>query len=85
MEEVFIPLIPAKSPDFQPLHPPTTVEAKVPEGNPADFQPTPNSSATPVSHHHEQPEVALQRRGEQITGISIRCSCGQVLELTCVY
>ncbi|MGA2555351.1 MAG: hypothetical protein ABSG04_03670 [Verrucomicrobiota bacterium] len=31
------------------------------------------------------PKVTLQRQGEVVTGIRIQCSCGQVIELRCVY
>ena len=32
-----------------------------------------------------EPKVNLQRNGNQVTGIQIQCSCGQVMELSCVY
>ncbi|HWD93781.1 MAG TPA: hypothetical protein VG938_15685 [Verrucomicrobiae bacterium] len=32
-----------------------------------------------------EPRVTLQRDGEQVTGIRIQCSCGQVIDLACVY
>ncbi len=32
-----------------------------------------------------QPVITLQRDGDRVTRIQIKCSCGQVLELNCVY
>jgi len=32
-----------------------------------------------------EPKVNLQRNGDRVTGIQVQCSCGQVLELSCVY
>jgi hypothetical protein len=32
-----------------------------------------------------EPRVTLQRDGERVTGIRIQCSCGQLIELACVY
>jgi hypothetical protein len=32
-----------------------------------------------------EPQVLLQRDGDRVTGIHIRCSCGQVIDLACVY
>lgn len=31
------------------------------------------------------PVVTLRREGDRVTGIHIRCSCGQVIELACQY
>ncbi len=32
-----------------------------------------------------EPRLSLQRDGERITNIRIQCSCGQIMELACVY
>ncbi|MGO8765221.1 MAG: hypothetical protein ACLQSR_08825 [Limisphaerales bacterium] len=32
-----------------------------------------------------EPRVTLQRDGSRVTAIRVQCSCGQVLELACVY
>ena len=32
-----------------------------------------------------EPRLSVQRDGEQITNIRVQCSCGQVMELACVY
>jgi hypothetical protein len=31
------------------------------------------------------PVITLQRSGDVITAIRVQCSCGQIIELTCVY
>ncbi len=32
-----------------------------------------------------EPRVSIQRDGDRISGIHIQCSCGQVIDLACVY
>ncbi len=32
-----------------------------------------------------EPYMSMQRDGDRITGIRIQCSCGQVIDLACVY
>jgi len=32
-----------------------------------------------------EPKVSVQRDGSRVTGIQILCSCGQVIDLACVY
>jgi hypothetical protein len=34
---------------------------------------------------HCEPRVTMQRDGEHVTSIHIQCSCGQVIDLACVY
>jgi len=44
------------------------------------------SIANPTAHAPAcEPKVNLQRDGNRVTGIHIQCSCGQVIELSCVY
>jgi hypothetical protein len=37
----------------------------------------------PVGDH--PPKITLQRDGERITQITVHCSCGQLIELSCTY
>lgn len=32
-----------------------------------------------------EPRVSVQREGDRVTHLRIQCSCGQVLDLACVY
>lgn len=32
-----------------------------------------------------EPRVTLQRDGERITGIRVQCTCGQTMDLACLY
>lgn len=45
----------------------------------------PSSSNAHPGIGHGQPEVILQRDGNRITGIVVKCSCGQVIEMECIY
>jgi hypothetical protein len=47
---------------------------------------TMTSSTTNPAHQAQcEPKVSLQRDGNRVTGIQVQCSCGQVIELSCVY
>jgi hypothetical protein len=45
--------------------------------------PSPTASANPKKIC--DPRVAVQRDGDRVTGIRIQCSCGQVMEIACLY
>src|SRR6185436_3392477 len=96
MADTFVPLLPnvAATPESKPasyrlkIMPSTTVSET--------FKPIEQrmSSSTPsaVSHTcalvasaNAQPVITLEREGDQVTHIRIQCSCGQVIELECVY
>ena len=32
-----------------------------------------------------EPRISVQRDGERVTSIRVQCTCGQVMELACVY
>jgi hypothetical protein len=32
-----------------------------------------------------EPRITVQREGDRVAGIRIQCSCGQVIDLACVY
>ena len=40
----------------------------------------PSSAAAPAA-----PVVTLRREGDRVTGIRVQCTCGQVIDLECVY
>ncbi|MBC8096256.1 MAG: hypothetical protein H7Y43_10615 [Akkermansiaceae bacterium] len=44
-------------------------------------------AAAPTSAHQSncEPRVTVQREGDRVSGIQVHCSCGQVIELACVY
>lgn len=46
-----------------------------------------NASKNPEAHANKtcDPRVSIQREGDQVTGIRIHCSCGQVIDLACIY
>ncbi len=79
MNDPFIPLVPRGSKSVAPSEP--------------AIQPfkTLASAATAASAHASAhtatvpPEVTLKREGDRVTHISVRCSCGEVIELACAY
>jgi hypothetical protein len=83
----FVPLAiaPAKKPsreDFQVLVAPFPEKARrLGEFVPPAVQAVGQSGPVPPC----QPKVALHREGDCIIGIRIECSCGQVIDLSCVY
>ena len=32
-----------------------------------------------------EPRISVQREGDRVTGIRVHCTCGQVMELACLY
>src|SRR5580765_7801828 len=95
MSNDFVPLVPpsAQAPDAsafrlkvvprgqtsQPFTP--VIVATV--GHPAvSAEAQPASAATEAK---AEPTITLQRERERITRIQIKCSCGQMIELSCVY
>ncbi|MGD0060206.1 MAG: hypothetical protein ABSD58_12390 [Verrucomicrobiia bacterium] len=38
-----------------------------------------------VGHGAAAPAITLQRDGDRVSHIIVRCSCGQVIELACQY
>jgi hypothetical protein len=47
-------------------------------------QPVPPVPA-PTSVNACEPRVSLSREGDRVVSIRVQCSCGQVLDLACVY
>lgn len=47
--------------------------------------PAPAATATGPSAVACEPQVTLQREDGRVASIRVRCSCGQVMELACVY
>jgi hypothetical protein len=80
----FIPLVPNRPASN------STAEFKVrilPSSSPS---PASVDKPLPASHVHAgkapaEPTVTLQKEGDQITGIRIQCSCGQIINLSCQY
>ncbi len=58
---------------------------KTAAGNGGPAAATAPGAPAPVGQNCAAPKVTLQRQGEVVTGIRIQCSCGQVIELRCVY
>ena len=43
------------------------------------------AETAPALAHDRLPVVTLKRDGDKVTRIQVRCSCGEVVELDCVY
>ena len=46
---------------------------------------SPPARTGPAPAHERLPVVTLKRDGDRVTRIQVRCSCGEVVELDCVY
>jgi hypothetical protein len=77
MNDQFIPLVPRNS-SSEPAQTATVAQS---------FQALHATAAPAHSHPHRvaSPQVTLKRDGDRVTHISILCSCGQVVELACLY
>ena len=76
----FVPLImPSRAHVFQRLGAAAPVETPPPPAAPEPpTAPVPAACAA-------APVITLKREGDQVTHIAIRCGCGEVIELACVY
>jgi len=90
MSDTFVPMGPAAilaaGNDFTPLpsRPAPFASGKtVPAAN-GRPTPAPSAPAAPAQNC-PPPKVTLQRQGDVVSSIRIQCSCGQVIELNCVY
>ena len=87
MSDVFVPLGPAAmsaaANGFTPLSLKSFPSAA------AKNAPGSNGASAPAPAHPAAgcppPKVTLQRQGDLVTGVRIQCSCGQVMELACLY
>jgi len=59
--------------------------APVPAGHSAPGGTGALAHASCASAHGAPPTVTLRREGDRVTGIHIRCGCGQVIDLACQY
>ena len=76
MNNQFIPLVPRNV--GQSAESPTPAQ-------PFQTLHTPGASMHPHPQASGSPQITLKRDGERITHINVVCSCGQVVELACVY
>jgi hypothetical protein len=90
MSDTFVPMgsaaIFAAGNDFTPLpsKPAPFASARTVPGT--NGHATPALGGTPgPAHQCPPPKVTLQRQGDVVSSIRIQCSCGQVIELNCVY
>jgi hypothetical protein len=61
-----------------------------PPAEPPPVEAPPATEPPPVAAKEPEPActvpvITLTREGEQVTHITIRCTCGEVIELACVY
>lgn len=90
MNEAFVPVHPSSakarlaSEPFRLAVTPNVEGAR--EFVPAKPQPRiPESSSASGSGSACEPEITLTRHGDRVSRITVRCSCGQVIELDCAY
>ena len=85
--ESFVPLTAAPAPGDRADYRVTVIS---PSGLVQGFQALQTSApsapaAAAASPHGCEPRVSVQRDGERVMSIHIQCSCGQALDLACVY
>ncbi len=49
------------------------------------LEPATSIPANPDSEKICEPRISLQSDGDRITNIRVQCSCGQIMDLACVY
>lgn len=45
----------------------------------------PGETALSEVNAYCEPRVSVQREGDRVTSIRVQCTCGQVMELACIY
>jgi hypothetical protein len=84
-DESFVPLTPAALPQNERADYRVTVMAQA--ANVQPFRPLGQAGAVHSSmlgSNHE-PRVTVQHEGDRVSSIQIQCTCGQIIELACVY
>jgi hypothetical protein len=90
--EPFIPLTASPLPDGR--HPDLRVTVLKPSDTPQPFQPLVTSGPPPAGGTAFtprpataacEPRVSVEREGDAVSAIRVQCSCGQIIELACVY
>ncbi len=81
------PFVPLQSSSLPKASAGTFVPKVLPEPSGSTSSPgaAPHSSSADHKAHHGEPKVELKREGDQVTAITIQCSCGEVITLQCVY
>ncbi|MFO1476600.1 MAG: hypothetical protein U1F98_08120 [Verrucomicrobiota bacterium] len=57
-------------------------------GDAQSFRPLGQSlpaAAAHAAHNGAEPQIELQHDGDRVASIRVHCSCGQVIELSCLY
>jgi hypothetical protein len=85
MPNTFVPLAPVANPAEGNGF--TALEFKAGTRGAANTPPACNgsTSTTRALRDCADAKITLQRQGEVVTSIRIECTCGQVIELKCVY
>ena len=83
MNEPFVPLNKTAAPGQK--RPDFSVSIVSQPENLRPFQPLGRPAGKPGPAGQCEPRVTLQRDNGRVSAIRIQCSCGQVIELACVY
>ena len=85
--ESFVPLTTAPTPvenrEFR-----VTVIPEPAQARPfKSLEPTTSAPAGSAAHPEKicEPRVSIQRDGDRITSLRIQCTCGQIMDLACIY
>ena len=90
----FIPLLPDIASSFRAIHASTLPGGRAAQDAgfvallPADAsatRPLARTGSPPAPAPERLPVVTLKRDGDRVTRIQVRCSCGEVVEMDCVY
>lgn len=83
MNEPFVPLNQTAAPGQHRADAHVTIVNAA--GNLRPFQPLGRAGGKTGPASPCEPRVTLQREGGRISAIHLQCSCGQTIELACVY
>lgn len=80
------PFVPFRVPASDGVLPKSEAQTEIVTGAKAFLPFTQNVASTPSLHDaHGEPSITLERKGDCVTCITVRCPCGNILELACEY
>ena len=81
-QETFVPLTAAPA----PAKPQEFRVSVLPQPNPeTSFQPMAPAPVVSADRKSCEPRVSVERENGRVTHLRIQCSCGQILDMACVY
>ena len=85
MKSPFVPLTATSLPKVQKAFVPKVLPTPDPSvAVPPSSDTPPSAHTTDRTHPRGEASVELKKEGDRVIGISVKCACGEVIEIECV-